>query len=198
MRWFRFNIAGLIVFILICGVAFAALKEASDRWEQGVFNLTLLALITAVLLAIHRTGARRAFWLGFALFGGCYLGFSSIPPIESRLVTSQGLSYLHSKLPGQPAQTVALWITTNSPAGTTNAPTKTLRVTTDATGSGRVWALSSGSLLSTWGSSTENFVKIGHSLVALVLAWIGALLSRWLSRASQQAEGASQVQPGEV
>ena len=106
MRWFRFNIAGLIVFILICGIAFAALKESSDLWEHGVFSVTLLAFVTSVLLAIHRTGPRRAFWLGFALFGGCYLGLSMIPPVESRLVSSQGLAYLHSKLPGQPPITL--------------------------------------------------------------------------------------------
>ena len=40
MRWFRFNIAGLIVFILICGIAFAALKESTDLWEHSVFSFT--------------------------------------------------------------------------------------------------------------------------------------------------------------
>ena len=64
MRWFRFNIAGLIVFIMVCGVGFAALKESSDLWEHGVFSLTLLILVTAVLLAIHRTGVAGRFGLG--------------------------------------------------------------------------------------------------------------------------------------
>ena len=50
----------------------------------GVFSLTLLTLITAVLLAIHRGGKRRAFWLGFALFGGSYLIASLIVQIPVR------------------------------------------------------------------------------------------------------------------
>jgi len=32
-----------------------------------------LALIAAVVLAIYRSGDRRAFWLGFAIFGWSYL-----------------------------------------------------------------------------------------------------------------------------
>jgi hypothetical protein len=192
MRGFRFNIAGLIVFILICGIAFAALKESSDLWEHGVFSLTLLALVTSLLLAIHRTGTHRAFWVGFALFGGAYLGLSVIPPIESRLVSSQGLAYLHSKLPGQPAQTFSFVITTNGGgAPSSRAQTVTLTGGQNQLNAGgarlvRNWTLAS-NLLNAWGSSTENFVKIGHSLLAIVLAWFGAILSRRLSR----TEGAS-------
>src|SRR5262249_31018331 len=89
VRWLRFNIASLIVFVLICGVAFAALKESSDLWEHGVFSVTLLALIAAVLMAIHTSEARRAFWVGFAFVGSCYVVFTLVPPIESRLVSSQ-------------------------------------------------------------------------------------------------------------
>ena len=53
----RFNIGGLVVFVLVCGVAFAALEESTDFWEQGVFSVALILLLLAVLLAIHRTGA---------------------------------------------------------------------------------------------------------------------------------------------
>ena len=44
MRRIRFNIANLLVIIFILGVGFAALREASDLWESGVFTLTLAAL----------------------------------------------------------------------------------------------------------------------------------------------------------
>src|SRR5262249_5970683 len=101
MQRFRFNIAALVGLIFACGVAFASLKESSELWESAVFSLTLVVILVAALLAIHRIGERRHFWLGFALFGGCYLGISLIPPIEARLITSKGLAFLHSKLPGQ-------------------------------------------------------------------------------------------------
>jgi hypothetical protein len=41
-----------------------------------------------------------------------------------------------------------------------------------------------------WRSSgtTENFILIGHSLIALVLAWVGGHLSRWLHARSRPNE----------
>jgi hypothetical protein len=194
VRWLRFNIASLIVFILLCGFAFAALKESSDIWEHGVFSVTLLALIATVLLAIHTNEARRAFWLGFALVGGCYLVFTLVPPMESRLVSSQGLSYVHSKLPGQPAATVSFVLTTNGGGGSTSAGNQTLTLTasgnptTAASGSGRVWMVSNGNLFTRWVGSSENFVKIGHSVLALMLGWLGGVLSRWLWRRARRTE----------
>src|SRR5262249_48750573 len=59
MQRFRFNIAALVGLIFACGVAFASLKESSELWESAVFSLTLVVILVAALLAIHRTGERR-------------------------------------------------------------------------------------------------------------------------------------------
>ena len=91
MKRIRFNIASLLGVILVLGVGFAALRESSELWESGVFTLTLAALLISILLAIHRTEKRRAFWLGFALFGWVYLALSLVPSIESRLITTKAL-----------------------------------------------------------------------------------------------------------
>jgi hypothetical protein len=40
--------------------------------------------------------------------------------------------------------------------------------------------MTTGNLLSSGGGTTENFLRIGHSLGALILAWLGAKLSRRL------------------
>ena len=101
MRRLRFNIASLLGVILVLGVGFAALRESNDLWESGVFTLTLAALLISILLAVHRTESRRAFWIGFALFGWIYLGLSLVPSIESRLITTKALAYLDSKVPGR-------------------------------------------------------------------------------------------------
>ncbi len=196
MRWFRFNIAGLLGFILVCGVAFAALKVASDLWESGVFTLTLVVLLVSLLLAIHRTGASRAFWVGFAIFGLSYLGLSLVPPIEARLITAKGLTFLHSKLPGQVPEGPILFTLSTTGSGSPGQPTKTVSFTATndtRTTSGqafyRMWDTSTGKLIGGWGSSTENFVMIGHSLLALLLACVGGLISQNLSRTSSPTEG---------
>ena len=44
-----------------------------------------------------------------------------------------------------------------------------------------------GKLLSGWSGTTENFMRIGHSLFALLAGWFGGQLSRRLCRASRSA-----------
>lgn len=80
--------------ILFVAVGFAALREANDQWDSTLFSLTIALLLIAVLLAVHRTEAGRAFWMGFALFGWGYLILSLVPSTESRLITTQALTYL--------------------------------------------------------------------------------------------------------
>jgi hypothetical protein len=56
--------------------------------------------------------------------------------------------------------------------------------TTDQ-GQVRIWDVATGKLLAGWGGTTENFVRIGHSLLTLLAAWLGGLLSRRLWRTSR-------------
>ena len=196
MRWFRFKIRSIIGFIVICGVALAALKESTDLWEKGVFSVTLLILLVAALFAIHRRGASRAFWLGFALFGSVYLGLSLIPAVEARLVSSQGLAYLHSRLPGQALETYAFTVSTMG-SGSSNTQLSTLALspsgsqlaTGSSNGSVQVWDLSNANFPATWGGAPENFVRIGHTLFALLLAWIGGIVSRRLAGVKAERDG---------
>ena len=51
MRRIRFTIASLLVVVLLVAVGFAALREASDLWDSGVFTVTLAILNKAERLA---------------------------------------------------------------------------------------------------------------------------------------------------
>jgi hypothetical protein len=106
MRRFRFHLGTLVILVLFSGVGLAALRESDDTWDSGIFTLTLGVLLISILLAIHRVEKRRAFWMGFALFGSAYLALSLLPPIESRLITTKGLAYIDSKVPGRPVGNV--------------------------------------------------------------------------------------------
>ncbi len=85
----RFHLGTLVILVLILGVGFAALRQSNETWDRISFSITLAVLLVSVLLAIHRTESRRAFWLGFALFGSTCLGFSLVRSIESRLITTK-------------------------------------------------------------------------------------------------------------
>ena len=99
MRRFRFHLSTMLLIVLLTGVGFAALRESDEIWDSEVFTLVLAVLLVSILLAVHRTEKRRAYWLGFALFGAAYLGLSLVPPTESRLITTKALAFIDSKVP---------------------------------------------------------------------------------------------------
>jgi hypothetical protein len=200
MKRFRFNIASLLGIILVLGIGFAALKVASDLWESGVFTLTLGALPISVLLAYHRLGSRRAFWIGFALFGWVYMALALIPSIEPRLITTKILAYLDSKMPGRliesfddpdfyPETTIGNTPTSNVTRGGIQS------VTVEQTPAGTV-AVTSGKLISNWSYISDNFVRIGHSVFALLFGWLGGQLSNRLCRTSRESEALTLVESG--
>jgi hypothetical protein len=179
MRRFRFKIASLLGAILVLGVGFAALRESSDFWESGIFTGTIGVLLLSILLAAQRRESGRAFWLGFALAGWTYLVLTAVPSLESKLITSMALTYIDSNLPGRSFE-----IHTTLPeilriANANRPATQTLDSLTlwksETPGSGGVWT-----------GSTANFVRIGHSLFALGLGWLGGQLSHRLCQSSRR------------
>jgi hypothetical protein len=184
----RTTIAGLIVIVTLVAVALAALRAADDAWDVGTFGLTLLILLASVLLAVHRRGRRRAYWLGFSLFGWAYLAMSLVPSVEARLPTSKGLAFLDSQVPGR-VRTFAFTVSLNGqppPPGSSVAFSPSGGTLAAASqGSVRFWDATTGMLLSGPGGTTENFVRIGHSLLAVVFGLVGG----WLSRRLQAGAG---------
>jgi hypothetical protein len=68
----RYSIGSVLVVVATCGVGLAALK-GDHFWFSGVFMLTIVALLVAVLGAIFRRGPARAFCTGAAICGLAYL-----------------------------------------------------------------------------------------------------------------------------
>jgi hypothetical protein len=186
----RFNIASLLGVILVLGIAFAALRESNDLWESGVFTLTLTALLISIVLAVHRTESRRAFWFGFALFGSTYVALSLMPAIESRLITTKSLAYVRSKMFERSLKITKVRhsgnrrLVSTMALESTSQPVQNVAFTKDGKqlvttnkGTVRVWDVATGRLLGGWSGTTENFVRIGHSLLSLIAAMLGGYLS---------------------
>jgi len=185
MKRFRFHLGTLVILILILGVGFAALRESNETWDSIIFSITLGVLLISVLLAIHRTEKRRAFWLGFTLFGSAYLGFSLVPSIESRLITTKALTFLDSKMPRSIPASVAgydILIVNNSQpiALQVNKGNGSVSDVNFVAGS-KPWFpnLLTGQSLTGSNGTTESFVRIGHSFLALIAAIVGGQLSRF-------------------
>jgi hypothetical protein len=198
MRKLRFNISRLLLVVLVVAVGFAALREANKIWDSTVFTFTVGVLLISILLAAHRSEKRWAFWLGFALFGSTYLGLSLVPSIESRMGTTKPLAGLHAKMSAwTPAGAgvafgdldndgdIDIFVANSSQPSFVYrnngngkfvdvSATSGLSVVVDGAANGRFFVKSLGASSGT----TENFVRIGHSLFALVAAFVGGLISR--------------------
>ena len=181
----RFRIASLLVAIMVLGVGFAALRASNDLWDSGVFTVSLAVMLFAILLSVHHTESGRSFWMGFALFGWVYLGLSLAPSIESRLITTKGLDFLDSKVklaPRPSAIAGQAWgdVRYFPNLGPIEISSQIHHISSVGDGNAAAGTFDAREFL--WGRSgtSENFVRIGHSLLTLFVAWIGGQLSGYL------------------
>jgi hypothetical protein len=201
MGQFRFTVSGLIGVVLFVGVAAAALRLATDAWDSAALATTVLSLLIAVLLTVHGSELTRAYWLGFALFGASYLVASLIPPVEARLPSTRLFAFLGSASAGAGTPGIAVGdfnndgtadllvsnetalghVYLNNGNGTFRDVTSTPLVSANdpanvpTTFLGRLSAATRP--LAGSGGTTENQVRILHSIVALVMAFAGGQIS---------------------
>jgi hypothetical protein len=121
------------------------------------------------------------------------LGLALFPSIESRLITSKALTFLDSKIPRlgpeldpfrdiqivNGSQPIGLYF--NSGTGKSEGATAVAASNSNITVN-PVLARSTG--------TTENFVRIGHSLLAIVAALLGGQLSSYFRTKNPQGTSA--------
>lgn len=73
MRRPQFSLAALGIGVAFTSIACAALVYASETWSSTLFTAVIAFLTWAILVALYRVGATRAFWVGCAVFGWTYL-----------------------------------------------------------------------------------------------------------------------------
>ncbi|MFO0888901.1 MAG: hypothetical protein U0790_07095 [Isosphaeraceae bacterium] len=205
MRVVQTTLGHVAMAVVFLAFGLAALREPTPLWDAAIFSLTVLALLASVLLTVHRTGSRRAYWLGFACVGVCYLALSIFPATADRLVTSRLLGWLDVTIEKGtfPSWTRAAGVTwldqvSFSPDGKHMAGQRNGRVL--------LWDAGTGTPFGLFAGANEHFMNIGHCFVALLLAALGGSMSRLLRnrgpgemREASPAPGAppGRVDPGE-
>ena len=91
MRALRPSITTLMAVVILAGLAFAALRSASELWFSAFYTATVLLLLRAVVSARFRRGDARAFWFGFAVFGWGVFLLAMGPWKDPAVALSQGI-----------------------------------------------------------------------------------------------------------
>jgi hypothetical protein len=180
MRLPRFTIAGLMGLVVVVAVGVAALRFASDLWADILLVLTLGTLGAAVLAFHERTGAKRSWWRGFALFGWGYVALALGPwaseSIAPRLPTTMGLDALYARM--HPTDEGG-----QARGDVTYVLSKRLAAFNASTGAAVAWSATPHTTARTFAlwmanATPEFFRRVGHCLWALLVACVGGVVGR--------------------
>jgi hypothetical protein len=157
-----------------------ALLKSTPLLAAAMMGAVALTLVAAVVLTLYRSGDRRAFWAGFAIFGWSYLLICYGPvftenysPFGSgRMVTARLATALYDRIHvttrlQQPTMQNATTAVAGDPfaAPPASPPPAAPIMVQVATGPDRV-----------------DFLNVAHSLWAALIACGGGCFAAWASR----------------
>jgi hypothetical protein len=189
----RHTIAGLMLTVLACALAVAALRYASELWVTVVLATTLALLGCSIFGVAYRTGARRAGWLGFLVFGGGYVALAFTPwgaELKTNLPVTRLLVRLDEAMHPDPSVGDLLVVSRFRASASSGirlaidgSPTfeRTLGDPVNAS-----WSALARQYVGPSGRR-EHFLAVGHGLCALLSGLIGAIIARRFHRTNREA-----------
>jgi hypothetical protein len=175
MLAFRFSMLWLLGLVALAAMILAGLLFASPVVVSIGYTLNFVLLLSALPAILYRTEGRRAFWIGFALFGWSYLIFIWTSSNTSRLLTMQALQPLHSSMKRTETRVIRN-VDVDPFSGSTSTTTSTT-VVEDIP----VW---------------HDFMHVGHQGWTILLALLGGCIARWFwatKNSTSRAIGPPQV-----
>lgn len=178
---------GFVAFVAVgCG----GLIRPSVALASLIFTMTLVVLLVAILGAVGRKGSARVFWIGFAIAGSGYLWLAHWADEESYTVstdwrlqttgplfTTKLLGLVHGALHPPPQGYPG--------AGGIEGMGGMFALPLEPTAAPVFGQIGGGGLRPTpatavaYETELNAFMRIGHSLWALLFAYVGGLLARY-------------------
>jgi len=110
----RISVAGMMILLLVLGLVLASLRFTSESAAAAALLVTQATLAFSLLAIVYRAGERRAFWVGFAMFGWGYMALTWETWLGEKadrpeMITSIALDHLHARFQGTPEPQTGLW-----------------------------------------------------------------------------------------
>jgi hypothetical protein len=205
----RFSLRQLMSFMAFAAIGCGGLARPSVYLASAAFTVTLVILLVAILAAVGRTGTARVFWIGFALAGWGYLWLAHWPDEEytlrsewqlqtsGPLFTTKLLRMAHTAMHPVPQQYIP---PTSRGAGGLGAggffdvPSEPAFGPVFAQPGSRGGNASDpfGSAFAAsvaYDQKLAAFMRFGHSLWALVFAYLGGHLTRYFRATAGNSSG---------
>jgi hypothetical protein len=180
----RFSIAALMAFVSIFAVGLAAFRYPNKLWASFFFSLTIGAMVIGTLGAIFHRGLPQKFWMGYAICGWLYMFMNFGPWFEyfsPYLFTTACLDLIYPRV-AAPEQTALLetYKQTFGLAGGfgASAPVDPWEFWTKIDSAAERFAVAN----NFDALRSRPFQLIGHSMFALLFAYIGGLIARRFAR----------------
>jgi hypothetical protein len=194
----RFSIRALMAVIVAAAIGLAALRNADELWAGMMLLAALAAVGVAILGAALMRSGERAWWLGFAVFGGGYLalsvGLSDTFRLELR--TTHLLGHLHAVIFASDAR---YWLLEKQELEAELAKKK--QAAQNSAYDPAVAAMTR-SIRAIQAQMTANknaglrygpFQRVGHALFALLAGLVGGTVAVWFYTKRARAETAESV-----
>ncbi len=192
----RISIAALMGFVCIFGVGLAAFRYPSKLWGSFLISMTVGAMVVGTLGALFHRGLSRKFWAGYAICGWFYLLVHFGPWFRKEmapfLFTTACLDLIYPHVAAV-EQTMAMadpmgggvYGLAGGFGGASTAPAKTIwEHWTGIDGADSGFRLVNDFAV----TRSTPFELIGHSLLALLFAYLGGLTARRFARLGAVAD----------
>jgi hypothetical protein len=188
----RFSIAAIMGFVFVFGVGLAAFRYPNKLWASFFFSITIGAMVIGSLGAVFHRGLPQKFWMGYAMCGWLYLLMNFGPWFETAvspyLFTTAVLDLIYPHV-AAPEQTAMLENGTQvfGLAGGfgASAPVNIWEHWTKVDSAAEQYAIANNFDV----ARSKPFQLIGHSLLALLFAYIGGLIARRFARLGMNPSG---------
>lgn len=164
----QFSIRELLIVVTIIAIGCAALTFASDGWRIAVDTITFFIVMTAGVVAIVGTDARRVFAIGFLVFGCGYFGVLWLQNTWHDIPTEFDA---RARLPS--SKLLLTWYNAIAVPTESDDPMALF-------GAGGGFAPAMPATRTVISPPIDTFMHIGHTLVMLMLGYLGGHFARFV------------------